>query len=59
MLHYLIRCYHAVHHPAVMAERPLHMAYFFIVATEAHGYYGGVAAVCGIVMFLTLSGGEG
>lgn len=58
MLKILARCYHAFHHPAVLAERPLHMTYFFFVAVESHGFYGGVAGICGIVMFLTLHGDD-
>ena len=50
----LIHCYHAANHAAHKGERPLHGAYFVIVAFEAHGLYGAVAGVCAVVMFLTL-----
>lgn len=37
-------CYHAVQHAAHLGERPLHLAYFVLVAWESHYTYGIVAA---------------
>ncbi len=56
MIDRIRRCYHAAHHSALATEKPLHMAYFVIVAFEAHGAYGVVAGLCAVVMCLTFGG---